>query len=539
MEEIEALIVKATAPDADLTQRHHAFGEIVRRFQDMAFGVAYALLGDFQLAEDAAQEAFIEAYRNLSKLQETKAFSSWLRQIVIRRCHRITRRKRPSTEPIEKAFNIPSGETDPAAAIAEKDLKERVLAAIRTLPEKERIATTLFYINGYSQKDIATFMDISIRTIKKQLHDSRKKLKERLVDNMVKDTLQEKRPSRDDQFVKEILFKAIREGEPDQVSELLNEDSTLIHAKDEQGRTPIESLIKGLHPSIVRKAEVKRKAIYDLLIQRGANPELHVSIALNDTDTVEDIIQTEPAQIEQRFEPSASYGNRLFGMRPLALAATFGRIEMMQQLIQAGAEVQADGNLALIIAVTTSEQAMELLIEHGAQVNPPPNASYSPLACACEWLEAETARFLLTHGADPNTAIQANYLRGNVAERFLHCPSGDWQHPAEWLWPSENPITPLFVALGTPTGYCVDWNGLPMLVKGLIEAGADMTRKVVMQVGSEAVEITPLSYALKNAEICEEDERHINTRKDWLSNPTNHRYLDETIEILRKHGAPE
>ena len=60
-----------------------------------------------------------------------------------------------------------------------------------------------------------------------------------------------------------------------------------------------------------------------------------------------------------------------------------------------------------------------------------------------------------------------------------------------------------------------------------------------MHVGNQAVEITPLSYALKNDEIHEDDERKINSRKDWLSNPTNRRYLDKTIEILRKHGAPE
>jgi DNA-directed RNA polymerase specialized sigma24 family protein len=50
-----------------------AFGEIVRRFQDMAYGYAYSILGDFHLAEDAAQEAFIQSYRDLKALRKPVA----------------------------------------------------------------------------------------------------------------------------------------------------------------------------------------------------------------------------------------------------------------------------------------------------------------------------------------------------------------------------------------------------------------------------------------------------------------------------------
>jgi DNA-directed RNA polymerase specialized sigma24 family protein len=65
----------------------------------MAVAYAYSLLGDFQLAEDAAQEAFIQAYRDLKTLREPLAFSSWLRRIVFNYCDRITRKKRVETVP--------------------------------------------------------------------------------------------------------------------------------------------------------------------------------------------------------------------------------------------------------------------------------------------------------------------------------------------------------------------------------------------------------------------------------------------------------
>ena len=66
MEELERLVERARGGDLD------TFGEIVGRFQDMAYGCAYALVGDFHLAQDAAQEAFLEAYRSLDHLQQSK-----------------------------------------------------------------------------------------------------------------------------------------------------------------------------------------------------------------------------------------------------------------------------------------------------------------------------------------------------------------------------------------------------------------------------------------------------------------------------------
>jgi DNA-directed RNA polymerase specialized sigma24 family protein len=60
MDSLQSLIVRTRSGDED------AYGEIVRRVQDMAVGYGYAMLRDFQSAEDAAQEAFLEAYRSLS-----------------------------------------------------------------------------------------------------------------------------------------------------------------------------------------------------------------------------------------------------------------------------------------------------------------------------------------------------------------------------------------------------------------------------------------------------------------------------------------
>ena len=66
MKEIQEIVQTATDPVGSLQLRHEAFSDLVIRFQDMAFGCAFAVLGDACLAEDAAQEAFVVAWQKLS-----------------------------------------------------------------------------------------------------------------------------------------------------------------------------------------------------------------------------------------------------------------------------------------------------------------------------------------------------------------------------------------------------------------------------------------------------------------------------------------
>lgn len=182
MDDVRSLVVKAKAGDLD------AFGEIVGRFQAMAYGCAYAVLGDFHLAEDAAQEAFLQAYRDLASLNEPGAFPAWFRQIVLRQCNRITRRKAIPAVSLDAAAGQASGEGDPASAVEAGEMRRRVLDAVNALPEHERMVTTLFYIDGYSQQDIADFLEVPATTVNNRLHASRKRLKERMI-TMVADEM--------------------------------------------------------------------------------------------------------------------------------------------------------------------------------------------------------------------------------------------------------------------------------------------------------------------------------------------------------------
>src|SRR5579872_1956633 len=106
VEEVRQLIDRATAARAAQAEKHRAFGEIVRRFLDLAFGCVSAMLGDLQLAKDAAQEAFLTAWRNLDQLRKPEAFPGWFKRIVVTQCNRFTRGKQVETLSLDAAVHV-------------------------------------------------------------------------------------------------------------------------------------------------------------------------------------------------------------------------------------------------------------------------------------------------------------------------------------------------------------------------------------------------------------------------------------------------
>ena len=187
-------ISKAQAGDKE------AFDWVVRRFQDMAVAYAFSILGDYQLAQDAAQEAFVEVYRTLPSLRAPLGFAAWLRKIVFKHCDRLTRSKRPPTVPMEAAEHLASSETPVEQAAEGHETYQEMQQAINELPEGERLVIGLFYMGGYSHREIAEFFGISAGLVKSRLYQGRGRLKERIFAAM-KDEMHDNRPSRDDEFL--------------------------------------------------------------------------------------------------------------------------------------------------------------------------------------------------------------------------------------------------------------------------------------------------------------------------------------------------
>ena len=172
MSELNELLQDALDGDAD------ARAVVVERFQKMAFGCAHAILGDFHLAEDACQEAFVEAFRQLPKLRDCDRFAGWFRTIVRTQCRRLTRGWRPRTVPLSHAGPLASKQPEPAEDAETHEIRTKVRTALHQLPEPSRTTATLFYMDGFGHAKIADLLDAPVGTVKRRLHDSRERLRE-------------------------------------------------------------------------------------------------------------------------------------------------------------------------------------------------------------------------------------------------------------------------------------------------------------------------------------------------------------------------
>lgn len=200
MEEIVEIIRRVQNGDSD------AYRLIVNRFQDMVYGYAYAILNDFHLAQDAAQEAFIDAYQCLPNLREPFAFPAWLKRIVHKQCDRIIRSKHIDMIPLHTFTYVESSLPGPVEVFEQHELAREIKGVINELPVEQRMVTTLFYIKGYSQKEISDFLEVPVKTVKSRLYASRNRLRERMID-MFQDELKTNALSSD--FTNEAVEQAI------------------------------------------------------------------------------------------------------------------------------------------------------------------------------------------------------------------------------------------------------------------------------------------------------------------------------------------
>ena len=161
----------------------NAYGEVVDRFRDAVLGLCYHRCGNFETARDLAQDTFVRAYQHLGQLGDPASFSGWLRRIAERICID-WRRGQHEVQPLAEAVDQASPSIDDTVA-----LRVTVERALASLPEAQRLAVTLFHIDGYSYREIADFVSAPETTVKARLDAARKALREAL-DEMVHDALQ-------------------------------------------------------------------------------------------------------------------------------------------------------------------------------------------------------------------------------------------------------------------------------------------------------------------------------------------------------------
>jgi RNA polymerase sigma-70 factor (ECF subfamily) len=162
-----------------------AFAELYDRIGRVAYGLAYRVLRDDRLAEDAVQEGFLAAWRTAGAFRAERAkASTWVLTLVHRRAVDLVRREeRRRAEPLDEsareAAAVERG-TDEAAWLRFE--RERVQAALQQLPDAQREAIELAYYGGFSQAELAERLGVPLGTIKSRMFAGLARLRELLDD---------------------------------------------------------------------------------------------------------------------------------------------------------------------------------------------------------------------------------------------------------------------------------------------------------------------------------------------------------------------
>ena len=159
-----------------------ALGELYDRVGRVAYGIALRVLRDERLAEDAVQEGFLGVWRTADRfLPERAKATTWIFTHVHRRAVDIVRREeRRRAEPLEAGARPhatdPGGSAEDAAWLGFE--RDRVQAALRSLPDTQREAIELAYYGGYSQSELAERLGLPLGTIKSRMFAGLARLRE-------------------------------------------------------------------------------------------------------------------------------------------------------------------------------------------------------------------------------------------------------------------------------------------------------------------------------------------------------------------------
>ena len=158
-----------------------AFSNLVEHYQHAVFNLAYRLLGEAQEAEDAAQEAFLRAYANLSRYDIDRPFKTWLLSITSNHCIDRLRKRRLTWLSLEDEALVPhpalvSAEPSPEEAFLDVERSHQLQGLLAQIPPDYRTVVVLRYWYDMSYAEIAETLDTTESAVKSRLFRARQAL---------------------------------------------------------------------------------------------------------------------------------------------------------------------------------------------------------------------------------------------------------------------------------------------------------------------------------------------------------------------------
>ena len=170
-----------------------AFDKLVVRHKDNIFNLCYWYLGDYQEANDAAQEAFIKIFRSLNRFRFKSAVSTWFYRITVNTCisrlKSLSYRQRKRMVPLDSSGTAESDDDSvqlrdesrsPAGELEKKERLTQIKKAIDSLPPDQKMVVTLRDIQGLSYDEISSATGLKLGTVKSKLARARLDLREQL-----------------------------------------------------------------------------------------------------------------------------------------------------------------------------------------------------------------------------------------------------------------------------------------------------------------------------------------------------------------------
>ena len=162
------LVERARAGDVD------AFGELVRTYERRVASVLYRLLDDRRDVEEATQDVFVQAWRNLRRFRGDAQLFTWLYRIAVNEALMRRRRKRPEIEELDERLA--------AAPDPEPGLRDLLVRELGALPFEHRAAVVLRDVEGLSNAEVAEALGISVAAAKSRIHRGRMQIRAALAD---------------------------------------------------------------------------------------------------------------------------------------------------------------------------------------------------------------------------------------------------------------------------------------------------------------------------------------------------------------------
>lgn len=152
------------------------FEEMVERHQSMVYSIALRLVADSGLAEEIAQDVFLELHRNLERMESEEHVLFWLRQVTVHRSIDTRRRRSERKRLVTEALHDGLSSEEPARA---SPLGTRVEQLVTALPEAQKAAIVLRYQEDLSPEEIARVLKTPLATVKSNLQRGLKMLREK------------------------------------------------------------------------------------------------------------------------------------------------------------------------------------------------------------------------------------------------------------------------------------------------------------------------------------------------------------------------